>query len=288
MRAGLTSLVAATARRLPLRARLFFYRLGPLTGWMRRTLNRAVPTGIQPVRIAAGELAGSWLVLDLQVDKDLWLGNYEPDAAQAVRRFAPTGGVAYDLGANVGYTTLLLARAVGRGGRVFAFEPLPDNLQRLRHAVRLNGLESQVIVVPTAVGAQHGPATFRVHASGGMGRLADGAGREKGFVAETAVEVLTLDEFVFGQHQAAPDLIKIDLEGGEGAALRGMARLLREHRPCLLIELHGSQAAAEAWSELETAGYRLHRMEPGYPEVVSYEPARLPSHVVARAPERAD
>jgi hypothetical protein len=66
-----------------------------------------------------------------------------------------------------------------------------------------------------------------------------------------------------------------------------MARLLREHGPCLLIELHGEQAAAETWSELAPAGYRLHRMEPEYPEVVSYEPARLPKHVVARAPEAA-
>ena len=79
----------------------------------------------------------------------------------------------------------------------------------------------------------------------------------------------------------------MDLEGGEGAALKGMARLLREHLPCLLIELHGTQAAGEAWSELSAAGYRLERMEPGYPEVVSYDPARLPNHVVARAREMA-
>ena len=76
-------------------------------------------------------------------------------------------------------------------------------------------------------------------------------------------------------------MIKIDLEGGEAAALSGMSRLLRERRPCLLLELHGSQAAADVQRQLAAAGYRLHRMQRGYPEIDSREPERLPKHVVA-------
>jgi FkbM family methyltransferase len=285
MRSGLTSLAAATARRLPLRARLLLYRLGPVTDWLRRALNRAVPAGVHPVRIASGDLAGSWLLLDLQVDKDLWLGNYEPDVAKAIRHFARPGAIAYDLGANLGYTTLLLARALGPSGRVFAFEPLADNLERLRRAVSLNGLENRITIFPAAVGARGGPAAFRIHVSGGMGRLEDGAGRQDGFVAAANVDVVTLDDFVFAEGHAPPAVIKIDLEGGEAAALTGMSRLLREQRPCLLLELHGTQAAADVQRQLVAAGYRLHRMQRGYPEVDAREPARLPKHIVALAAE---
>jgi FkbM family methyltransferase len=261
------------------------YRLGPVTGWVRRALNRAVPAGIHPVQIASGDLAGSWLVLDLQVDKDLWLGTYEPEMAAAIRRFVQPGAVAYDLGANIGYTALLLARAVGPSGQVFAFEPLTGNVKRLRHAVTLNALDPRITVVPIAVGGHSGPAAFRVHASGGMGRLEEGAGRQDGFVAATSVDVVTLDDFVFREGHAAPEAVKMDLEGGEGAALQGMSRLLRQQRPCLLIELHGAQAAAAVRGELRAAGYRLHRMQPGYPETDSDGPEKLPKHVVALAAE---
>ena len=285
MRSRLTSLAAATARRLPLRARLLLYRLGPVTDWLRRALNRAAPAGVHPVRIASGDVAGSWLLLDLQVDKDLWLGNYEPEVAKAIRHFTQPGAIAYDLGANLGYTTLLLARALGPSGRVFAFEPQADNLERLRRAVTLNGLENRITVVPAAVGARGGPAAFRIHASGGMGRLEEGAGRQDGFVAAATVDVVTLDEFVFVQGNAPPAVIKIDLEGGEAGALAGMSRLLRESRPCLLLELHGTQSAADAQRQLVTVGYRLHRMQRGYPEVDARQPARWPKHIVALAAE---
>jgi len=284
--AGAVLRAAATlARVLPEPLRLALYRLGPLTRLFRALLNRAAPAGVHPVQVASGELAGMWLLLDLQVDKDLWLGTYEPQLAAAIHRFARPGSVVYDLGANVGYATLLLARAVGPSGQVFAFEPLPENLERLRGAISHNGLGPSITVVPAAVGASPGPATFLVHASGGMGRLEGGEGRRDGFISSAAVDVTTMDDFVFSQGHPAPGLIKMDLEGGEGAALRGMLRLLRERRPCLLIELHGAQAAAEAAGELRAAGYRLHLIQDGFPEVDSGEPARLPKHVVAMSPE---
>jgi FkbM family methyltransferase len=235
------------------------------------------------VQIAAGELAGSWLLLDLRVDKDLWLGSYEPQMAVAIGHFVPQAGIAYDLGANVGYTALLLARALGPSGQVFAFEPLPENLQRLRRAVALNGLEARITIVPSAVGAGRGPAAFQVHPSGAMGRLESGAGRDGGFVATTTVEVVTLDDFVFAEGHPPPQLVKMDLEGGEGPALQGMSRLLRERAPCLLIELHGPQASAAVAGELRAAGYHIYRMQANYPEVDSALPHELPRQIVALA-----
>ncbi len=279
--AGAVLRAAATlARVLPEPSRLALYRLGPLTRLLRGLLNRAAPSGANPVRVAAGDLAGMWLVLDLQVDKDLWLGTYEPQLAEAIRCFARLGGVAYDLGANVGYTALLLARAVGPAGRVIAFEPLPGNLDRLRQAVALNGLDPQIVVVPAAAGARSEAGSFLVHPSGGMGRLEDGAGRTGGFVSKIAVDVLALDDFVFRQGNPPPSLVKVDLEGGEVRALLGMKRLLREARPILLIELHGGSAHAviDVLGEMHFAP-RL--MRDGYPSVGSEHAAEKVKHIVA-------
>jgi FkbM family methyltransferase len=232
------------------------------------------------MRVAAGELAGMWLLLDLQVDKDLWLGTYEPQLGAAIRRFARPGGVAYDLGANVGYTALLLARAVGPAGRVLAFEPLPSNLDRLRQAVALNGLDLQIDIVAAAAGSRSEAGSFLVHDSGGMGRLDGGLGRTDGFVSKIAVDIVALDDFVFRHDHPPPSLVKLDLEGGEREALLGMRRLLREERPTLMVELHGG-SAHDVIDLLAEAGYVSYAMRDGYAQVGrEAEPKQL-KHIVA-------
>lgn len=277
---------AAAAGALPASVRQLTYRLGPLTRAIRRLLNRAAPSAPTEVRVAAGELAGARLVLDLRSEKDLWLGTYEPDLQACLRAFVRSGSTAYDLGANLGYVTLLLARAVGHTGRVLAFEPLPANLERLRTHLALNGCESWVQVVPAAVGERTGRARFWLHASKSMGKLDGSAGRDQPYPHAIDVEAVDLDTFVYARANPAPDLVKMDLEGGEVLAFAGMRRVLRDARPTLLVELHGPEAIAAAWEVLPAAGYRIHQMRRGYP--LCSDPARLgwKSYVVARHPAR--
>jgi FkbM family methyltransferase len=285
MTSGLLSLAARVARWLPESARMALYRLGPISRGLRGALNRVAPHGVHPVQVAAGDLAGRWLLLDLQVDKDLWLGTYEPDLAAEIRHLARAGGVVYDLGANVGYTALLLAQAVGAEGRVIAFEPLPSNVGRLKQAVSLNRLESTIEIVEAAAGEADGPGEFRIHASGSMGRLEEGA-PEPGGVDKILVDVIRLDSFVYGQHRPAPTLIKVDLEGGEAAAIRGMVRVLNEARPVMLIELHGAAATTEVFAELQRAGYQAWTL--GAAPSLLKTPAlpRGSKHIIGRAMER--
>jgi FkbM family methyltransferase len=268
MGSGLLKLAEGSARLLPEGWRLALYRLGPVTRALRGALTRAAPPGRHPVRVAAGDLAGCWLLLDLRIDKDLWLGTYEPQVAAAIRARIPPGAVAYDLGANLGYSSLLLAGAVGEAGQVFAFEPLEVNAECLRETIRLNGLEARVSVVRAAVGETAGEGTFLRHPSASMGRLAvpspqdsnDSADREK-------VEVVDLDTFVYEQGQPAPSWVKIDIEGGEGAALRGMRRLLERAKPGLLVEIHGAAPAREVMQALMLAKYRAYTLGPRAVEI---------------------
>lgn len=274
---------ALVARVLPSSLRLGLYRLGPITRWLRRTLNRSVLPGIAPVTIAAGDLAGMQLLLDLRVDKDMWLGTYEPFLPPVLRRLIRPGMTAYDLGANIGYVTLLLVKAVGPRGRVVAVEPLPSAVERLRVALELNHVQDQVTLVAKAIGSTNGRQRFLVHPSPGMGRLEISPGRPERFQQVVEVDVVSLDHLVFADGFPIPDLIKIDLEGGEGLALEGMKRLLGDTKPRLLIEVHGRVPADEVWERLTSAGYTLHDLEQGERRLNRRADVRPKAHLLAMA-----
>src|SRR4030067_559088 len=107
------SLAAMAARLLSMAVKQGLYRWPVLSGLIRRGLNRAVDQGMTEVTVAAGGLAGMHLSLDLQTEKDYWLGTYEPVLQVAIRDWVRPGVVAYDIGANIGYLTLLLSRQGG-------------------------------------------------------------------------------------------------------------------------------------------------------------------------------
>jgi FkbM family methyltransferase len=281
MNKPLLSLAALVARITPVTIKRAFYKLGPLTRFIRSGLNRAAPHGLSQVKVAAGGLAGMSLLLDLQEEKDYWLGTYEPELQTAVAELARPGMVAYDVGANVGYISLLLAKRVGEIGQVYAFEALPANIERLRSNLLLNGMEVRVQVVEAAVIDRSVPVQFLVGPSGGMGKAAGSAGRRQGYVQSIPISGLALDDFVFEQGNPLPQVVKMDIEGGEVLALPGMRRVLREAHPILLLELHGPVAARAALDELTPAGYRLCQMQPGYPPVPSIETFSWKVYVVA-------
>jgi FkbM family methyltransferase len=129
--------------------------------------------------------------------------------------------IAFDVGANVGYYTLLLARRVGPKGLVIAFEPNPSNLIYLKQHLRLNKIDN-VKIVEAAVDDKEGVAFFS--GSGSMGKLS-----QAGF----SVNSVILDNY------PRPDFIKMDIEGGETAALRGSTKILAEGHALWFIALHG-------------------------------------------------
>lgn len=278
----LLSFAAAAARWLPAPLKSALYRLGPVSRSLRAALNNAAPQGLSQVIVAGGELAGAKLLLDMQTEKDYWLGTYEMNLQQAIQDWAQPGMVAYDVGANIGYVSLLLAKRVGEKGQLFSFEPLPRNQERLQNNVALNS-NVNVKLIPKAVADKAGEATFLVHASGGMGKLHGSVGKNAEYENKMEVETISLDDFVYKEKNTAPNLIKIDIEGGEVLALKGMPRLLLKAKPTLLIELHGREAAHAAWTILREASYSLHFMRAGYQEIASPEDLSRKSYIVARA-----
>ncbi|MGH2582632.1 MAG: FkbM family methyltransferase [Anaerolineales bacterium] len=277
----LLTLASAAARWLPVPIKRGLYRLGPASRGLRSALNRAAPQGLTEVEVAAGGLAGMRLRLDMQREKDYWLGTYEMELQQAISDFAKPGMVAYDLGANIGYISLLFALAVSQTGQVIAFEALPVNVERLITNLHLNP-SLKVRPIAKAVSDKNGVAQFLVHESGGMGKLAGSTGRNHWYQQELKVESITLDDFVFKQENPKPDLIKIDIEGGEALALLGMRRVIQDCRSILFVELHGREAAETVWEILGNAGYSFQRMSNGYPRLEHIDKLGWKGYVVAK------
>jgi len=280
MKATLLSLVSKISGLLPQAVKRRLYQLGPISRLIRRILNRISPGGENVVTVSGGALKGMRLSLDLQSEKDYWLGTYEVDLQETIGGLVKKGWVAYDVGANIGYISFVLAQAVGESGQVIVFEALPANLNRLRENILLNELATRVWVVPGAVTAATGDVQFLVGPSGAMGKVAGSAGRE-GLHHETiTVPGVALDDFVFRDGNPPPQVIKMDIEGGEVLALRGMTQLLLESRPFLFLELHGPGAARIAWEVLTSVGYRICRMMPDLPVVHSLDDLDWKSYLV--------
>ncbi len=276
------NLAAFAAKILPNFLKQAIYKIKPMASFIRRGLNLAAPTGITEVRIAGGDLAGYTILLDMQNDKDYWLGTYEPELQAALRDFVRPGAVIYDVGANIGYVSLLLAKAAGETGKVFAFEALPENAERWQRNMALNGMESRMSLFAGAVTQTAGPVRFLLHASGGMGKAAGSAGRTDTYLSEITVPGISLDEFAFEMGNPLPQVVKMDIEGGEVLALPGMGRLLAEARPLMLMELHGPESCRLAWETLNSAGYQMCWMRKGYPLISSLEALGWKAYIVAK------
>jgi len=186
------------------------------------------------------------------------LGTSEPAIQDLFAAHIAPGSVVWDIGANVGFFTLLAARLVGTG-RVIAFEPLPANVAAIERNLALNDV-SNVEIAEVAIGDEIGTATLSVYPSSGLAKLetparAEGTREPSGHVD---VSVSTLDAQL--QLFPAPAFVKIDIEGAEEAALRGAATLLTEIKPTVVCELHGTRD--NVVEILESYGYRVTTVEP--------------------------
>mgnify|MGYP000889151875 FL=1 len=188
------------------------------------------------------------------------LGTAEPAVQDVMSALVRPGMVVFDVGANVGFLTLIAARLVGPSGRVVAFEPWPAASRILSTNLRANGM-AWVSVVPLALFDQDGPMAFVGQEATTLGRLATTLPPSSSSDnASQQVDAARLDTWI--AHEGAvpnvnlrpPDLVKIDVEGAEAAVLRGARQTIRSHQPTLLIELHGTNL--EVSSELASLGYQ--------------------------------
>lgn len=229
------------------------------------------------VVVAAGPLKGANLFLATAAT-DTWAnmaaGTADNALFAALQRARPVeGAVIWDIGAHFGYHSLVFAALTGPTGRVVLFEPTAENLVRLRlHLERNPDLASRIQVRESAVGERGGEAEFLAgsHTESGQSSGSHLAGVDTPNAAESyraferrRVRVESVDELIAAGSAPAPDVLKIDVEGAEGAVLSGAARLLEERRPTLLIEVHHILQMLDISERLRALGYRLEVLDRG-------------------------
>jgi FkbM family methyltransferase len=151
---------------------------------------------------------------------------YEKHITRIMRPLLKPGVILVDIGANIGYYTLLAASRIGCDGKVIAFEPSSDNCALLRMSLQANDFDN-VKLYPYAVADKEGVVGFEM--SDSNGRISPGDA-----LASYQVQAVTLDTCL--KDEPHIDIIKMDIEGAEGRALRGMYQLIRRHRPIIFTE----------------------------------------------------
>lgn len=276
------SLASGVTSKLPVSVKRSLYQNASIAAVIRAILNKVLPEGFSQVTITSNTEAELKMKLDLQSEKDYWLGTYEPDLQAALQDLTQPGQTVYDLGANIGYVSLLFADRIGSNGKVFAFEALPDNVTRLQENIGMNRFEDRVKIVHSAVQDHSAPATFLAGPSHGTGKVARSIGRDTiNYGEKIQVPGLSLDEFVYQSQNPAPDIIKIDIEGGEALALAGMRQILHEYKPIIFLELHGPEAAHSCWRMLDEEGYRICEMTANYPVILDWTELGWKSYILA-------
>jgi len=158
----------------------------------------------------------------------------------------------YDIGANVGYVSLSLAKQVGPSGRVIAFEPVPRNIEAFRRNIDINGL-TNVRLLDAAASDAAGEAVIRI--AGNLSTASLVWHQNNPSATELRIRTVCIDELVDAGQLASPKFAKIDVEGAEGAVLQGMRRTLASARPVLFVEC--SDAGREkSWHLLRDLDYR--------------------------------
>lgn len=160
-------------------------------------------------------------------------GIYDKAETEFIHSFVKPDMICVDVGANIGYYTLMMAKIAKH---VSAFEPDKLNYDMLKKNLELNDLFDKVTLYPSAVGERMGQVTlYKCATNNGMHRVypskwCGDAGKEE------SIHMVTLD-WTFG-HNYAIDFIKIDIEGAEYGALLGMQGILKEQHPVLMMEFN--------------------------------------------------
>ena len=161
-------------------------------------------------------------------------GSPEREAAfmKTLRQEVEEGMTVIDLGANIGYVTLIVAELVGPSGRVYAIEPHPRNCSILVKNIEANGYAGLVFPYQIGISNVSGVSTFYISDASNLHSMS----ATRYAKSSIDIEVSTLEEFM--KDKGYPNFIKMDMEGGEAIVLPSMKNYLRINKPVLYLSMH--------------------------------------------------
>lgn len=196
-------------------------------------------------------------------------GVYEEFETEIVKKIIKKGDVVIDVGANIGYYTLIFAKLVGQEGKVFAFEPEPTNFNILKKNVKINEYEN-VILINKAVSNKTGKMTLDLDEINKGGHSISKNNSEK----TIEIESTKLDDY-FKTYDGNINFIKLDIEGAEVEAIKGMSEtiekneevnIMAEYNPLSLSNL-GSNSE-EYFKSLMKFGFKIYDLDAGRKKMI--------------------
>ncbi len=158
----------------------------------------------------------------------------EPEFMDIIEKEVKEGMVAFDLGANIGYVTLCLAKYVGNTGHVYSVEPSPHNYEILKKNILVNHLGNRVDAFQYAISSESGTTHFNLSEESNLHSIV------KTKYTKQTIEVNTVSIDDFFADKRFPNFIKMDIEGAELQALEGMNKILSmsDETMKILMEIH--------------------------------------------------
>ncbi len=206
----------------------------------------------KPHRILSGLASGYRISVSPAEKLSYLLGIDEPHLQKAIRQFVSAGDTVYDIGANLGYVSLSLAKRVGPQGRVIAFEPIPLNIAAFRNNIAINHI-SNVRLLECAASDRAGHAVIRLAENPSTASLVWHGNNPA--ATEFTIRTVPIDDLVDAGDLAPPTFIKIDVEGAEALVLEGMRRTLAAAQPVIFVEC--SEVGRESsWRLLSELNFR--------------------------------
>lgn len=222
---------------------------GSSFGALLRKPLKLIPKGIE-IPVLSGPMKGLKWISDSS-NATCWMGVYESEKQRALCELVKPRQILLDLGANVGFYTLLASRLVGDGGRVVAFEPAKRNIPYLRRHLAINRI-TNCKVIEAAVSSENGTAFFEISTLPVTGHISENEAE-----SNYEVETVTLDGLVLNGSIPTPNIIKCDIEGGEYKALIGARDTLLRCRPVILLATHSTEVHSRCCQLLSELGYGL-------------------------------
>jgi FkbM family methyltransferase len=222
-------------------------------------LNRITP-GETQILECKGALEGYRMCIDWNRFRSFVYGTWEPEVLRVVTSTIKPGMTVIDIGAHIGYCSLLFAKCVSSSGRVFSFEPLPGNFALLQKNIQLNNLR-QVATFNQAIFSGNREITLTVPED--QPNPGSGSAYIHGGAQEFRVEAISVDAFC-EKSGIRPDILKMDVEGAECEVLMGACGMISQCRPKLLIGFHhfdGNLAAHPVPDLLAGWGYEIQWVE---------------------------
>ena len=221
-----------------------------LVGRLLRFPLKLFPDGTE-VRILQGTLRGKKWIIGSGVH-GYWLGSFEYDKRRLFERLIKKGDVVYDIGAHVGFYTILSAELVGATGYVYAFEPLPINFCYLNKHIEINKI-SNVELIHAAVYSESSRLYIKEGPESSMGQIAQ--------EGDIKVESIRLDDFALKGEVQKPDFIKIDVEGAELHVLEGMENIIESFQPTISLATHGYEVHKKCIKLLLSFDYEIRAID---------------------------